>query len=477
MSIQILLFDEEYKTFNNSQKKAINFILQTRKNVFITGAAGVGKSYVLRYLIKKLQSQYQTPGKIAVTASTGIAGTLLNGQTLHSFAGIGVSIDSAAEMLEKLSKDSRQRWKQVEVLVIDEISMVDGDFFNKLDFLAKKTRNKESPFGGIQLIICGDFYQLPPVPVRFRRVLYAFNSEAWKNANITKLELTDVVRQSGHENQGFVQMLKEIREGICSQKTIDELNQCHIDVKPIPADGILPTKLYCTNIDVDQENRKCLHRLPGKQVEFISIDKWKRGSCNPAKMQHMESVMERKLINVLKLKVGAQVMLTKNMSYYGLVNGSRGVVIRFDYMKNDQASSNNQWTILPVVRFDNNVELMVSHNEEFISMTVDTLARKQLPLKLGWALTVHKSQGMTLTRVELNLTNAFDFGQVYVALSRVASLSGLFLSSFLSSSVVRSHPDVKAYYGTNDISEVVNKDEEKTTMLTGGHANLLENSV
>ena len=138
MSIQILLFDEEYKTFNNSQKKAINFILQTRKNVFITGAAGVGKSYVLRYLIKKLQSQYQTPGKVAVTASTGIAGTLLNGQTLHSFAGIGVSIDSAAEMLEKLSKDSRQRWKQVEVLVIDEISMVDGDLFNKLDFLAKK---------------------------------------------------------------------------------------------------------------------------------------------------------------------------------------------------------------------------------------------------------------------------------------------------------------------------------------------------
>ena len=183
--------------------------------------------------------------------------------------------------------------------------MMDNQLFSKLDYIAKEIRKSKVPFGGVQLILSGDFFQLPPVQLRFGKK-FAFDSQSWIDANICKIELTEVVRQSGEENRRFVEILSEIRKGCCSPAISSELSLCHVDVKPMPLDGIIPTKLYCTNKDVDEENTTFLSILPGNLVEFRAVDNWKT-SCSSDKKKQIEADMERKTPGILKLKVGAQV--------------------------------------------------------------------------------------------------------------------------------------------------------------------------
>jgi ATP-dependent DNA helicase PIF1 len=247
--------------------------------------------------------------------------------------------------------------------------------------------------------------------------------------------LTEIVRQ---KDLVFMQLLNEIRVGKCSPTTTSLLGTCLVSRKPVPDDGILPTKLSCTNADVDAENKLKLRELPGEEVRFRAHDSWANNPAE-AQMQQLTAMADKKIPRELLLKVGAQVMLGRNMQELGLVNGSRGIVESFE-------SETPGGSLLPVVRFDNDAKLIISPTSTWVGTKKGALVRTQLPLKLAWSLTVHKSQGMTLTRAELSVGDAFDFGQVYVALSRVVSLEGLFLKTPIGPEAVKAHHDVLNFY-------------------------------
>lgn len=245
-----------------------------------------------------------------------------------------------------------------------------------------------------------------------------------------------VIRQEG--DLSFVRILRQLREGKCSKDTEALLATCHVSKKRRMMDGIVPTKLYCTNKNVDAENTAELQELTGRSESYRATDKYK-GSYPASIRTTLQQSMEKKLPSILQLKVGAQVMLLKNMPEWKLVNGSRGVVIDFDKNKDNK---NN-----PLIRFANNSVRRITPFEVFQATSGGAMTREQLPIKLAWCLTVHKSQGMTLDRLELQLDDAFDYGQVYVALSRVTSLNGLWIKGKpITQKIVKAHPDVIEFH-------------------------------
>jgi ATP-dependent DNA helicase PIF1 len=238
------------------------------------------------------------------------------------------------------------------------------------------------------------------------------------------------------------------------------LEACHVSKKPIPADGIVPTKLYCTNRNVDAENDRNLAALKGKEMVFTAEDVFK-GTYTYDVQKSISDAMDKKSPTQLKLKIGAQVILTRNMPDRNLVNGSRGVVKSFqearvdfdeedDYKCSKYSKAKDSHKLYPVVHFSNGVQMLVREESVFQGGSSGAMIRYQLPLKLAWSLTVHKSQGMTIERAELQLDDAFDYGQVYVALSRITSLEGLWVrGGSITQSVVKAHPKVKAFYEKN----------------------------
>ena len=343
-------------------------------------------------------------------------------------------MNTAEALFTKMKQDARNRWRAVACLVVDEVSMLDSVLLDKIEFVARNARGSPQIFGGIKVIFCGDFFQLPPVGLGRFGVKFAFDSATWKNGQVKSIELVEPIRQFGSGTADFVSLLNEIRLGSCTSLTESLLASCHISKRALPNDGIIPTKLYCTNADVTDENLRHLDKLSGKATTFEARDEI-RGS---PELSQLASIMEKKLPAKIILKVGAQVMLCRNMPEFKLVNGSRGVVVDFII---DDASA------FPIVQFDNGVKMPIRRSSEFVGKASAGLNRAQLPLKLAWALTVHKAQGMTISRAEVHLANAFDFGQVYVALSRVVSLGGLFLNgASVTQAVVKAHPDVVRFY-------------------------------
>jgi ATP-dependent DNA helicase PIF1 len=418
---------------NERQLEAFRAVVARRQNVFITGPAGVGKSFCMRRIIKALN---KSGVETAVTASTGVAATHIEGTTLHSFAGVGLAKGALDAILAKVHKSQHAmaRWASTEVLIIDEISMVEGALLTALDAIARDVRNSNEPFGGIQLVLCGDFLQLPPVKLTNG---FAFQSPAWAAANITTIELTEVVRQ---DNPRFIRVLNELRVGICRRPTTKILANCHISVRgPPPDDGIMPTRLYCTRKDVHRENNDNLETLDSPLVTIKATDviKPNQRSRAPqpddAMIKQTRRLMNNKAPSELPLKVGAQVMLTRNWKEHRLVNGSRGVVVSLDLEHIDardyQLSKGVEagMYLCPTVRFDNGATVLVPPVTSYLPVGSAGLVRTYLPIQLAWAITVHKSQGMTLTRAAMSLGDAFSEGQVYVALSRVKSLDGLWL--------------------------------------------------
>lgn len=338
------------------------------------------------------------------------------------------------------------------MLVLDEVSMIDGMLFEALDAIGREVRGCPSkPFGGVQLVLSGDFFQLPPVSLD--ACGFAFESPAWTKASVKTIELSTIVRQSG--DQSFVHILNQIRVGSCPAMVTYALEACHISRKPLSVDGIVPTKLYCTNRNVDDENKRNLAHLPGNEMLFPASDSFK-GNYNADVQRSISQFMDKKVPSELRLKVNAQVILTRNMPYYNLVNGSRGVVASFEERKSDFVAGQNNHDhssavctkkLYPVVHFSNGVEIMVREESVFQGGSSGAMVRSQLPLKLAWSLTVHKSQGMTIERAELQLDDAFDYGQAYVALSRVTSLEGLWVrGGRITQSVVKAHPKVRSFY-------------------------------
>lgn len=403
----------EYKGLTKLQRKFFRDFF-SGKNLFLTGPAGTGKSFCVNLLIKFLDLNGVFYGK---TATTGVAALNISGVTLHSWSGMGLAEEHGMELLDRVNENPKavQRIKNSKVLIVDEISMAKADLVEKLDIVCQFIRNKDKPFGGIQVIMVGDFMQLPPVFKNFDEEKFAFESQAWRDAKIKTIHLTEIVRQ--HDEPHFARLLNEIRMGVASNYTL--LTDC-VD-RQFPDDGIQPVKLFCKNVDVSRFNHDELRKIKGDSKYYHSSDtggeNWKQffdKNC-PAP-------------TTLELREGAQVILLTNLdTKLGLVNGSVGTVTKLydncvdvKFACGDQIIETHKWEV---------------KQNEFDSLTgnmkkVVLASRAQIPLKLAWALTIHKSQGSTLDRAEIDVSEAFAAGQVYVALSRVRNLGSLKIRSF-----------------------------------------------
>lgn len=429
-------------------------------SVFITGSGGTGKSHLLNALREEL---YAMRRNVHVTASTGVAALEVRGVTLHSWAGIGLGNGDAAQLLQGIRRNPKaaKRWRTVDTLFIDEISMVDPELFEKLDYIARTLRRDQRPFGSIQVILFGDFFQLPPVQTQRNPQAngyeFCFETPAWEELDPVVVELGDVFRQS---DASFVSILERVRRGEIDEEVAACL-QSRVGAQLDTSDGIEATRLYSVNRDVNALNAQRLQQLePETHHQYEARIDISGGTPQRRATQRTQVLKHCSAEERLELREGAQVMLLHNLDQErGLVNGSRGVVIGFSDTEPDmwyeatRVHSKNTAEVdleehgLPIVRFANGlIEPIARHrwttkNEEEGMST--TLA--QVPLKLAWAYTVHKSQGQTLDRVELDLSTVFSHGQSYVALSRVRSLEGLSISA-LSLERIRAHPKVVRFY-------------------------------
>lgn len=389
-----------------NQTKALA-VLKSGKNVFLTGSAGAGKTYVLNQYIQYLK-EHKVP--VAITASTGIAATHMNGMTIHAWSGIGVKdyLNEADLMSLSNRKYLRDKMEAVKVLIIDEISMLHKRQLDLVNKVLKFFKSNELPFGGIQVILAGDFFQLPPVgsDAEPNKEKFAFMSEAWKETQFQCCYLTEQFRQS--DNQ-LNEILNEIRSGFVSDDSIDLLNQALINKSA----SSFPTKLYTHNFDVDKENRSQLAALFSETKLFTATSK---GSDNLVEMLKKSVLTDEEL----KLKIGSKVMFIKNNYDKNYMNGTLGEVTGY---------SDNGFPLVKVT----SGEVIEAEPEEWKieDEKGKTLALfNQVPLRLAWAITVHKSQGMTLDAAEIDLRKTFEKGQGYVALSRLKTLESLVLLGF-----------------------------------------------
>ncbi|XP_066453984.1 ATP-dependent DNA helicase PIF1 [Eleutherodactylus coqui] len=404
----------------STQQSAVLGTILSGKNVFFTGSAGTGKSYLLKRIVGALP-----PKSTYATASTGVAACHIGGTTLHAFAGIGSGKAPLEQCIELARRPGvRQHWISCRHLIIDEISMVEGEFFDKLEAVARVVRGRDEPFGGIQLIVCGDFLQLPPVTQASSQTKFCFQAKSWRRCIHLTMELTEVRRQT---DKKFISLLQSIRLGRCTEEVTRQLLLTASN--KIERDGILATRLCTHKDDVDVTNERRLQQLPGEMHKYDALD------SDPmlVKTVNLQCPVGEQIL----LKKGTQVMLTKNLDVArGLVNGARGVVVGFE----------GTGRPLPKVRFLCGVTEVMKQERWVIKAHGGIyLSRQQLPLKLAWAISIHKSQGMTLDCVEISLSRVFESGQAYVALSRARSLEGLRVMDF-DPKAVNANPYVLQFY-------------------------------
>jgi len=381
-------------------------ILKSGDNVFLTGSAGAGKTYVLNQYIQYLKAR-KIP--VSITASTGIAATHLQGTTIHAWSGIGIKDTLNSRQLKEL-KDKKYLKKHIEktkVLIIDEISMLHKKQFDLVNEVMQYFRENDKSFGGIQVVLCGDFFQLPPIGSsgEINRDKFCFMSQSWLNANLSICYLTDQYRQTAGELNNI---LNEIRSGKVSDRSMSLLSNSKesIDIEE-------PTKLYTHNLDVDRINTTHIAEIKGQKKLFKAKVKGNLKLAESIKRSIMAP-------ETLELKKDAKVMFVKNNYEKGYLNGSLGTIIRY----NDEGN--------PVVRLNNGYEITAEPEDWRIEDETGKLlvSYVQVPLRLAWAITVHKSQGMTLDGAVMDLSKTFEKGQGYVALSRVKGLEGLQLIGF-----------------------------------------------
>ncbi|OQR75204.1 ATP-dependent DNA helicase PIF1-like [Tropilaelaps mercedesae] len=401
----------------SKEQREVLASVKTGTSVFFTGSAGTGKTFLLKRIVTILP-----PNSTFVTATTGIAATHIGGSTVHAFAGIGLGEASVSCLAEKVRKSAAMaNWRRCQHLIIDEISLLDGAYFEKLEAVARSVLNSDKPFGGIQVILSGDFLQLPPVSKTGQKK-FVFQTKCWDEVIGRIYELKEVHRQKDHQ---FVSILQEIRWGRCSDTSSKVLTDTVLNT--VDGDGILATKLSTHNIDVDAVNQEFFRRLSGEVKIFKATDS----------VEGMKVFLDNHLPvqSVIRLKVGTQVMLVKNTKVaQGLANGSRGVVVGFDKSG------------LPIVKFKKGLTTAVGPEKWTIKGAGGaSFSRNQIPLKLAWAMSIHKSQGLTLDAVEISLAKVFECGQAYVALSRASTLQGLKVLDF-SASAVRADPRVIEFY-------------------------------
>ncbi|KAM8850934.1 ATP-dependent DNA helicase PIF1 [Spinachia spinachia] len=407
------------RKLSKEQATVLTAVLSGR-NVFFTGSAGTGKSFLLKRIMGSLP-----PKSTFATASTGVAASHIGGTTLHNFAGIGSGSAPLEQCIELAQRPGvLQHWTSCRHLIIDEVSMVEAQFFDKLESVARSVRRSTEPFGGIQLIVCGDFLQLPPVSKGKEKASFCFQARSWRKVIQVNIELMEVRRQT---DQSFISLLQAVRVGRVTEDVAARLMNSAYN--RIERDGVLATRLCTHKDDVELTNENKLQQLPGSARVFEALD------SDPALVKTIDA--HSPVCRLIQLKVGAQVMLTKNLDVArGLVNGARGVVLAFESGKQG----------LPRVHFlCGATEVLKPERWVFKSGGGLHLSRQQLPLKLAWAISIHKSQGMTLDCVEISLARVFESGQAYVALSRARSLQGLRVMDF-DPRVVRADPNVLVFY-------------------------------
>lgn len=419
----------------DEQKNVVKRVKEGR-SVFFTGSGGSGKSFLISIIKKCLPHD-----KTFITASTGVAASLIGGITLHAFSGVSASAadndtgDNEENMTSKLkaicsrifeNKDKLSNWRKCQHLVIDEISMIDGYFFDLLDAVARSVKNNDSPFGGIQLVLSGDFLQLPPVSKYGQpKKKFTFQSDVWSECIDMTMILSKVKRQT---DTVFINLLEEIRFGKCSEKTKELLEKNKY--KSFEDREILPTKLCTHKDDVELINTRELEKIESEAHSYKAQDSG-------------DGIGQFKVLNrlcpaaeVFKLKLNAQVILLKNLDVANsLVNGSRGCIVGFTETK------------MPIVKFLNGKKVTIKYDSWSFKINSggQMATRRQLPLQLAWAISIHKSQGMTLDCAEISLSRTFEYGQAYVALSRVKSLENTKILDF-DVNAIKADETVLKYY-------------------------------
>lgn len=388
------------------QKEALS-MMKSGENVFLTGPAGSGKTFLLGEYVQYLKDN-NVP--VAVTASTGIAATHIGGRTIHSWCGMGIDDELSAEQMNALRKKEYlvRSVSFAKVLIIDEISMLSARQLDLVDAICRIFRQDNRPFGGLQVIFCGDFFQLPPVARGESDARFVTQSHVWNDMNLKVCYLEEQHRQS---DKRFLRVLRDIRENNVSGETIKILEgrlNC-----PVESD-IRPTKLQTHNRDVEDYNLRELGEIKETEASYemeVSglgklVDNMKKGYCLAPQ--------------VLSVKIGAVVMFVKNNFGKGFVNGTLGKIVAYDSESG-----------YPVVETFSGDMIEASPEEWVVEDGREIIASvRQVPLRLAWAITVHKSQGMSLDAAVIDLRKTFEYGMGYVALSRVRSLSGMELMGF-----------------------------------------------
>lgn len=489
-------------SLSKEQNVVLTQVIDKKKNVFYTGSAGTGKSVVLRQLVKRLKAKYGS-SLVGVTASTGLAACNIGGQTLHRFLGIGLGTGEPKGMAKSIKAKPmlQKRWNMLKVLIIDEISMIDGILFSKLEELARLVRQNNKPFGGIQIVCTGDFFQLPPVG-KNQSAKYCFEVPQWNQVIEKTILLTQVFRQSG-DNE-LIDMLNALRFGDLDTQIAEKFMK--LQKEKTYDDGIEPTELFPTREEVKRANDRRLQLLTTKSRTFVATDK----TFDVYDSKLLDNLMCEQ---VLILKPGAQVMYLKNRDD-NIVNGSIGKVIfmttaemyikiqdvyndaylydesllqeinmlndrigqvkeitpeeliiydqmpperqvKFDVLMKE-AQEETDMGIFPVINFKDkfgNDSVVYVTPEDF---TIEVggaggkkreITRSQLPLLLSWAMSIHKAQGQTIQRLRVDLRRIFEKGQVYVALSRAVNKENLEIKNFDPKKIMASTA-VKEFYAT-----------------------------
>lgn len=403
-----------------TQGEALN-ILKTGANVFLTGEPGAGKTHTVNAYVAYLRACDVEP---AITASTGIAATHIGGMTIHSWSGIGIRTKLDKYDLDKIASSEYivKRVHRTRVLIIDEISMLSPNMLDMIDLVCREIKQNNDAFGGIQIILVGDFFQLPPIVKRDYGTsgkgvkqtslisevgpigTFAYDAGAWERARPIVCYLSEQHRQ---DDADFLSVLSGIRANNVSREHFNHINARQIDAEDMPANI---TKLFSHNVNVDEVNNNELAKIETETKKFIMSAKGsetivaalKKGCLSPEN---------------LELKIGAVVMCTKNNPKERFVNGTLGTVAGFE-----------EFTGQPIIKTRNGRNIAIAPMDWTVEENGKIRAQiTQIPLRLAWAMTVHKSQGMSMDAAVMDLSQVFEFGQGYVALSRVRRLSGLYL--------------------------------------------------
>jgi ATP-dependent DNA helicase PIF1 len=431
--------------FSEKQKVAVEYA-RSGRSFFLSGCAGTGKSHVIHFIRDMLSEQM---GKtVALTSSTGSAAEAIGGATIHSFSGIQLGEGTVQDIVSFVrgKPGSRKNWRDTDVLIIDEISMVSAKVFTALDLIAREARKyPDLPFGGMQVICIGDFYQLGPVRrkrnVKHPAVPYAFHSPSWHEmyppaTNVVVLD--QVFRQT---DPFFLDCLNRIREGVLDPTFITEVNRRSEVAKLYDDFGIVPTKLFSKNDEVESTNQEELARLPTKAYSFLAEDRMYGSYVDEKQFR-----VPKKLV----LKEGAQVVMLQNTTDFK--NGTRAVVVGFSPLpsslseKETDKEKDKDKPNAVQVRLMNGTVIVVRPVLFEIRRRKQIIAtRSALPMKLGYALSIHRAQGMSIDCLQVDLRTTFSPAQAYTALSRARSIEGLRIIG-LSPSVVYCDPSVHKYY-------------------------------